>query len=223
MKNEDYVTKFLELLSYVPYLVKDEKAKFQIFFNGLPLSFRDWIEYDEPQSLEDVIGKLTHYYEQSKHKNEYQQGWKGKDKGKGKWKLKRTKPHNPKEKENVAPYKKFNVARQVHGSQQQNIGDGIGQLECCTCGKEHLKRDCLQNQGVRPHIYSAQEAQKVGDIGQSIPWIYAALDNKQAEHQATVIEMDSKLCDQVVSILIYPRSNYSYVIPNLVDKCGLNK
>ena len=35
--------------------------------------------------------------------------------------------------------------------------------------------------------------------------------------------MDGKLCDQVVSILIDPRSNYSYVNPNLVDKCGLNK
>jgi len=35
--------------------------------------------------------------------------------------------------------------------------------------------------------------------------------------------MDGKLCDQVVSILIDPGSNYSYVNPNLVDKCGLNK
>ena len=35
--------------------------------------------------------------------------------------------------------------------------------------------------------------------------------------------MDGKLCDQVVSILIGPGFNYSYVNPNLVDKCGLNK
>ena len=35
--------------------------------------------------------------------------------------------------------------------------------------------------------------------------------------------MDGKLCDQVVFVLIEPRSNYSYVSPNLVDKCGLNK
>ena len=49
------------------------------------------------------------------------------------------------------------------------------------------------------------------------------LDNKQENHQEIVIEMDSKLCDQIVSILIDPRSNYSYVSPDLVDKCGLNK
>ena len=35
--------------------------------------------------------------------------------------------------------------------------------------------------------------------------------------------MDDKLSDQVISILIDPRSNHSYVSPDLVDKCGLSK
>ena len=35
--------------------------------------------------------------------------------------------------------------------------------------------------------------------------------------------MDGKLCDQVISILIDPRSNYSYVSPDLVDTYGLSK
>jgi len=35
--------------------------------------------------------------------------------------------------------------------------------------------------------------------------------------------MDGKLFDQVISILINPGSNYSYVSPNLVDKCGSSK
>ena len=83
-------------------------------------------------------------------------------------------------------------------------------------------RDCPQNQGGRPQIYSAQEAQNVGDVGQSIPHIYAALDNKQAEHQASIIQMDGKLCDQVIYILIDPVSNYSYVSLDLVDNCGLS-
>ena len=83
--------------------------------------------------------------------------------------------------------------------------------------------DSPQNQGVMPQIYSAQEAQTIGEVGQSIPRIYAALDNIQADHQASIIEMEGKLCDQVVSILIDPRSNYSYVNPDPMDKCGLNK
>jgi len=65
--------------------------------------------------------------------------------------------------------------------------------------------------------------QTIGDIGQSIPHLYAALDNKQAEHQPSIIEMDDNLCDQAISILIDPRSNYNYVSPNMVDKCGLSK
>lgn len=35
--------------------------------------------------------------------------------------------------------------------------------------------------------------------------------------------MDGKIYDQVISILIDPRSNYSYCSLELVDKCGLNK
>jgi len=35
--------------------------------------------------------------------------------------------------------------------------------------------------------------------------------------------MECKLCDRFVSILIDPRSNYSYVIPNLVDQCHLSR
>jgi len=63
----------------------------------------------------------------------------------------------------------------------------------------------------------------VGDVGQCVPQMYAMLDNMHADHQASIIEVDGKICDQVVSILIELGSNYSYVKPYLVDKCGLNK
>ena len=43
MTDEEYTTKFLELLRYVPYL-KDEKAKVKRFSNGLPLAFKDRVE-----------------------------------------------------------------------------------------------------------------------------------------------------------------------------------
>ena len=43
------------------------------------------------------------------------------------------------------------------------------------------------------------------------------------KNKQNTIEMEGKLCDQVISILIDLGSNYSYVSPNLVDKCGLSK
>lgn len=69
MTNEEYMTKFLELLKYVSYLI-DEKAKVQQFVSGLPLAVRDLIKYDEPRSPKEVIGKLKHFYRQSKCNNE---------------------------------------------------------------------------------------------------------------------------------------------------------
>jgi len=38
-----------------------------------------------------------------------------------------------------------------------------------------------------------------------------------------MIEMEGKLYDQVICILIDPRSNYNYMSLELVDKCGLIK
>ena len=43
------------------------------------------------------------------------------------------------------------------------------------------------------------------------------------DHQASIIEMDCKVCDQVISILNHPGSSYSYNNSYLVDKCGLRK
>jgi len=54
-------------------------------------------------------------------------------------------------------------------------------------------------------------------------WEEGVTNNRQENNQASIIKIDGKLCDQVVSIFIDPRSNYSYVNPDLVDKCGLNK
>ena len=79
MTNKEHMTKFLELLTYVSYHT-DEKAKVQWFVSGFPLAFRDQIKYDEPRSLEEVIGKLKHYYEQSKVRMNLSKEEKGKTK-----------------------------------------------------------------------------------------------------------------------------------------------
>eukprot|EP00253_Pinus_taeda_P027395 PITA_27395 len=193
--DHEHTNRFLELLRYVPYL-KEEKAKVQRFISGLPVAYKDQIDLDEPRSLEEAIQKFKHCYEQSKHKVEPKHGLKGNEKAKGKW--------PPKE--------------------QQGRCGGRGPLQCWICGKDNHKRDCPDCQsGGRPKIYSAQEAHTVNDVGHNIPRIYAVVDNRQANHQASIIEMDGKLCDQVVSILIDPRSNYSYINIELVDKCYLRK
>ena len=57
----------------------------------------------------------------------------------------------------------------------------------------------------------------------SVPRIYAALDNKQADHQSNMIEIEGMLNDQVVSVLIDSGANHSYIDPRVVDKCCLSR
>lgn len=60
--------------------------------------------------------------------------------------------------------------------------------------------DFLENQGGGNHIGSVQEVKMGGDVGQSIPQIYASLDNREVENQETIIEKYYKLSDQVFSL-----------------------
>lgn len=202
------------------------KNMYNRFISGSPPTNKIQIENAKTISLEVAIRKLKNCYEQSKHKAKPKLDFKRNEKFNGKWPPKRRRPKDESEKENVSSYKKFNVVEKGEGSQpveQQNIGDGRGPLQCWICGKYHYNKGCQLYQGGRPHIYNAQEAQTIGDVGHSIPWIYAAMDNKKTNHQASIIEMEEKLCDKVIPILIDIISNYSYVNLDLVDKCGFRK
>lgn len=77
LTNDNYVTKFFELLRYVPYL-KDEKSKINIFINMLPMEFRDKIELLKPQTLKDDIKKVEHCYEQEKRRPGIKNNWQAK-------------------------------------------------------------------------------------------------------------------------------------------------
>jgi hypothetical protein len=66
-------------MRYVPY-IKDEKTKIQRFISGLPQSFRDLIEFDEPRTLEDTIIKARYCYEQFKRKTKPHKDWKNESK-----------------------------------------------------------------------------------------------------------------------------------------------
>ena len=54
-----------------------------------------------------------------------------------------------------------------------------------------------------------------------MPQIYVALDNNQADHQALVVEIEGMITNHLMSILIDPGSNLSYIAPKAVDKCKL--
>ena len=62
----------------------------------------------------------------------------------------------------------------------------------------------------------------VEDITETLR-IYAALDGRQEDHQATMVEIEGKILNTSISILIDPRACRSYVSPKVVDVCKLGK
>ena len=68
----------------------------------------------------------------------------------------------------------------------------------------------LENENARPS-YNIQEAETVGQVATVVPRIYATLEDRQANHQSSVVEVVGKIAKQYVSILIDPGSTHSYI------------
>ena len=76
-----------------------------------------------------------------------------------------------------------------------------------------MRRNCpLENESARP-TYNIQEAETVDQVARAVPRIYAALEDRQADHQSAVVEVAGKIVEQSVSILIDPGSTHSYITP----------
>ena len=82
-----------------------------------------------------------------------------------------------------------------------------------------MLRDYLHRQHNSRRVYNTQEATTINDVARSMPWIYASMDNKQANHQASMVEMEGMIVNHLLPILIDPGSNLSYVAPQTVEKC----
>jgi hypothetical protein len=67
-------------------------------------------------------------------------------------------------------------------------------------------------------VHNVQQDDTVEDMGRSMPRIYAALDNKQVEFQSHMIEVEGKINDQPIVILIDSGASHSYIDPKLVER-----
>ena len=62
-----------------------------------------------------------------------------------------------------------------------------------------------------------------GQVERFVPRIYAALEDRQEDHQSIVVEVAGKIVEQSVSILINPGSTHSYITPGVVEICAFKK
>jgi hypothetical protein len=87
--------------------------------------------------------------------------------------------------------------------------------KCWTCGEPHYQRDCLIE---KARVVGSTRHSTVGDLGKAHR-IHVAVNNRQAEHQSTVLETSGMIVNQNFSILIDPcateRFIYSVVIKRI--------
>lgn len=67
----------------------------------------------------------------------------------------------------------------------------------CSVGHvvETIARHIVHSIKVEDLKFTVLRRQKSWDVGRSIPCIYIALDNRQVDHHASIIEMEGKLCE----------------------------
>lgn len=85
---------------------------------------------------------------------------------------------------------------------EQPSFEGREPLKCWTYGGDHRRGYFPYQQNVGPKIYNTQDASTMGKVSQSMPIVYAAVENHQADHHTSIIEMEGKLQYKVISILI---------------------
>jgi hypothetical protein len=66
-------------------------------------------------------------------------------------------------------------------------------------------------------VHNVQQVDTVEDMGRNVPRIYAALDNKQDEFQSHMIEVEGKINNQTIVILIDSGASHSYLDPKMVE------
>ena len=94
----------------------------------------------------------------------------------------------------------------VTGEKPKDPQQNRGQLQCWKCKGPHMRRDFpLKNESAIP-AYNIKEIETVGQVARAVPRIYAALEDRQANHQSAVVEVAGKIVEQSVSILIDPGS-----------------
>eukprot|EP00253_Pinus_taeda_P008664 PITA_08664 len=198
---DEFITRFTSLLRYVLY-IREEKAKVQRFVSSLPPYMRERIEFDNPKSMDEAIHKARICYQQSKQKGEIaskkwneRKGFKSNGLNKGS----RSGKGNGK------------------GPNNRNITRTASKFKTKNEPKINEQHARLDSEGTaRP-----QEASTVGEVGRSIPRINAALDDRQAEYQPTMVEFEGKISNLTITVLIDPGATLSYVSPKIVERCKL--
>ena len=130
-------------------------------------------------------------------------------------------PRDPQQ--NREPFQAEKHLAIVVGEKPRRLQHNKEPLQCWKCGGPNLRKFCpLENENARP-TYNIQKEETVGQVARVVPRIYAALEDRQEDHQSMVVEVAGNIVEKSISILIDPGSTHSYIAPRVVEVCVLRK
>jgi hypothetical protein len=90
-------------------------------------------------------------------------------------------------------------------------------IQCWGCQGNHKYKYCPHKNGKVRVVHNVQQAKTMEDMGNRMPRIYAALDNKKVEYQSHMIEVEGMINNHDFTILIDSGAIHSYIDPRVVE------
>jgi hypothetical protein len=203
MTIDEYERIFLDLLKYVT-VIKDEKVKIQRYLSEMPSFISDKIQYDDPKTLEETIRCVECLYDQQRGRLDFQKAWEDKMKSK------------VEQRKNGAKTIFFiNTTQGKETLKEPRMTKIVGKnpwkqsIQFWSYGGDHMCRYFPQRGDKVRTRHNVQQVEIVEDMGINMPRIYATLDNNKVEVQSHMIEVEGKINDPPISILIDSGTSHS--------------
>jgi hypothetical protein len=137
--------------------------------------------------LIETIKEAKYLYEQVKGRESMQKSWKDKKKDKSDQRRKGFKPPFNKNNPNTNQQE---PSTKSESKKEDSLGKkGRPPIHCCGCKENHLYKDFPHIGDKTKTMQNIQEAIIVEDMGR----IYTTLEDRQAEYQSNMIEVEGKI------------------------------
>jgi hypothetical protein len=167
--------------------------------------------------LTEAIRKAKYLYEQGQGRESLQKYWKDKKNVKSNQRRKIFNPpfnRNDPNRDHQYQYAKGDFKKEYSLGKR-----GRPPIQCQGCKEDHMYKDCPQRNDRVKTVHNIQEATTIEDMGR----IYAALNDRQAEYQSNMIDVEGKIINQPIAILIDSVAIHCYIDPKIVDRLHLEK
>jgi hypothetical protein len=91
------------------------------------------------------------------------------------------------------------------------------------CEGDHLYKDCAHKGERMMTIHNIQEDDTMDNMGRGMPMFYASFDNRKIYYQSHMIEVECKINNYPIAILIDFGASNSYIDPKIVERFKLKR